>query len=165
MLNPLRWSYRAAHVAGLLACVALLAYAIHVQYDLHIEPCPLCILQRIAFMAMGVVFLLAALQAPHGHGRHVYASLIIIAALAGIAVASRQLWLQAQPPNPFASCGAPLHYMLQTLPLSDVVRKVFTGSGDCAVVNWRFLGLAMPFWTLVCYILLGGWAVRAASKR
>lgn len=165
MLNPLRWSYRAAHVAGLLACVVLLAYAIHVQFDLHIDPCPLCILQRIAFMAMGVVFLAAALQAPRGHGRRVYAALIVIAALAGIAVAARQLWLQAQPPNPFASCGAPLNYMLQTLPLSDVVRKMFTGSGDCAEVNWRFLGLAMPFWTLVCYILLGGWALRAAGRR
>ena len=165
MLNPLRWSYRATHAAGLLACVVLLAYAIHVQFDLHIEPCPLCILQRIAFMAMGVVFLIAALHAPRGGGRGVYATLIVIAALAGIAVAARQLWLQAQPPDPFASCGAPLPYMLQTLPLGEVARKVFTGSGDCAEVNWRFLGLAMPFWTLLCYTMLGSWAVRAATRR
>lgn len=165
MLNPLHWSYRAAHASGLLACVALLAYAIHVQFDLHIEPCPLCILQRIAFMALGLLYLLAALQAPRGRGRWVYVALIAIAALAGVAVAARQLWLQSQPPDPFASCGAPLPYLLQTLPLGEVLRKVFTGSGDCAVVNWRFLGLAMPFWSLLCYVVLGGWAVRAASHR
>jgi disulfide bond formation protein DsbB len=165
MLNPLHWSYRAAHAAGLLACVALLAYALHVQFDLHIEPCPLCILQRIAFMALGLLYLLAALQAPRGRGRRVYVALIAIAALAGIAVAARQLWLQSQPPDPFASCGAPLPYLMQTLPLGEVLRKVFTGSGDCAVVNWRFLGLAMPFWSLLCYVVLGSWAVRAASHR
>ncbi len=167
VLAPTRWSWRLRSLAGLIACVALLAYALYVQFALNLQPCPLCILQRIAFMTLGVLFLVAALHAPgHGRGRLAYAGLEVVAALAGASVASRQLWLQMQPPNPFGSCGAPLNYMVKNLPLTEVIRKVFIGSGDCAVVNWRFLGMPMSFWTLVCFVVLaawGAWATRARS--
>lgn len=164
-LNPLQWSFRARFGLGFVLCVALLAYALYVQFSLQIQPCPLCILQRIAFMAMSVVFLIGALHAPRAHGRWVYVLLLVAAALAGAVVAARHLWLQLQPPNPFGSCGAPLNYMIDNLPLTAVIRKVFIGSGDCAVVDWRFLGMPMPFWTLLWYVLLGAWAVHALRAR
>jgi disulfide bond formation protein DsbB len=160
-LNPLQWSFRARLGLGFVLCVALLAYAIYVQFSLHIQPCPLCILQRIAFMVMGVVFLLGALHAPNARGRWAYVLLVVAAALAGAAVAARHLWLQLQPPNPFGSCGAPLNYMIDNLPLTEVIRKVFIGSGDCTLVDWRFLGMSMPFWTLLWYVLLCAWALLA----
>lgn len=165
VLKPLSWPFRARNLAGLLACVALISYALYVQFHLHIEPCPLCILQRIAFMAMGVVFLVGALHGPRKRGRWIYAGLTVAAALLGVIVAARQLWLQMQPPNPFASCGAPLNYMVQNLPLAEVIRKMFIGSGDCALVTWRFLGMPMPFWTILCYVALGTWALWALRAR
>lgn len=164
-LAPARWSWRTRCALAALACLALLAYALYVQFELNIQPCPLCILQRIAFMAMAVAFVVATVHAPRGRGRLAYAALTAAAALAGGAVAVRQLWLQMQPPAPFGSCGAPLNYMIQNLPLADVVRKVFTGSGDCAVVDWRFLGLPMPFWTLVWFVLLAAWMIWAVRAR
>ena len=163
VLNPLRWSWRSRCFAGFFVCMALLAYALYVQFELNLQPCPLCILQRIAFMIMAVLFLLGALHAPRARGRWGYVGPLVLAALAGAGVAARHLWLQLQPPSPFGSCGAPLNYMIDNLPLTEVVRKVFIGSGDCAVVDWRFLGMPMPFWTLLWYLLLGAWALWATS--
>ena len=164
-LNPLQWSFRARFGLGFVLCVALLAYALYVQFILQVQPCPLCILQRIAFMVMGVVFLLGALHAPRTRGRWIYTLLVTVAAVLGAGVATRHLRLQMQPPNPFGSCGAPLNYMIDNLPLAEVIRKVFIGSGDCAVVDWRFLGMPMPFWTLLWYVLLGAWALFAVRAR
>jgi len=163
--HPARWTWRSRYAWGFIACVALLAYALYVQFDLRIQPCPLCILQRIAFMAMALVFLVGALHAPRTRGRWVYTLLLLVAALAGAAVAARHLWLQMQPPDPFGSCAAPLNYMIENLPLTEVIRKVFIGSGDCALVDWRFLGMPMPFWTLLWYVLLAAWALWALRAR
>lgn len=163
--HPNRWTWRSRYAWGFIACVALLAYALYVQFDLRIQPCPLCILQRVAFMAMALVFLVGALHAPRTRGRWVYTLLLLVAALAGAAVAARHLWLQMQPPDPFGSCAAPLNYMIENLPLTEVIRKVFIGSGDCALVDWRFLGMPMPFWTLLWYVLLAAWALWALRAR
>jgi disulfide bond formation protein DsbB len=45
-----------------------------------------------------------------------------------------------------------LNYMLDTMPFSDVLKQVFYGSGECAQIDWTFLGISMPGWTLVWYI-------------
>ncbi len=157
-VNPLHGSYRLSHFLGFLACAGLLGYAIFVQFAQHIQPCPLCILQRLGFIFMGVIFLIAAILKPVATGRWIIVALIGLGGLFGLAVAARQLWLQAQPPSPFGSCGAPLNYMLQTLPIGEVVRKVFTGLGDCGEVRWRFLGMAMPFWSMAWFGLLTVWS-------
>ncbi|EQD56047.1 disulfide bond formation protein B [mine drainage metagenome] len=112
-----------------------------------------------------MMFLLGALHAPRARGRWIYTLLVTVAAVLGAGVAARQLWLQMQPPNPFGSCGAPLNYMIDNLPLTAVVRKIFIGSGDCALIDWRFMGMPMPFWTLLWYVLLGVWALLAVRAR
>ncbi|MFZ1099972.1 MAG: disulfide bond formation protein B, partial [Steroidobacteraceae bacterium] len=149
-------SRRTINFAGFIVCVALLAYALYAQYRLGLDPCPLCIFQRIGFILMGVVFLLAALHHPRGAGRFVYGVAIGAFALATVAVAARQLYIQHLPPGSIPSCGAPLAIMLKFMPLTEVIRKVLTGSGECGEVNWRFLGLAMPAWVLIGSLLLGG---------
>jgi disulfide bond formation protein DsbB len=152
---------RLLNFAGFAACVALLAYALYAQFQLGLEPCPLCIFQRIAIAALGVVFLLAALQNPSGWGVRVYAVLIAVAALAAIGVAARHVYVQHYPPE--VSCGAPLAFMLKVTPLTDVIRKVLTGTGECSEVTWRFLGLAMPAWVLISAVVLGAFGVTANS--
>lgn len=146
---------RALDIIGFLICAGLIAYALYAQFHLGLDPCPLCIFQRIGIAALGVVFLAAALHGPRGWGTRVYATLIAIAALATVAVAARQLYLQHLPPGAVPSCGAPLSMMLKFMPLTTVIRRVLTGSGECGIVNWTFLGLAMPAWVLIWAAFLG----------
>jgi len=146
---------RLVNIAGFLLCAGLMAYALHAQYDLGLEPCPLCIFQRIGVILMGVTFLAAALQHPRGRGRYVYGGLVVLFALLTVAVAARQLYIQSLPPGSLPSCGAPLAMMLRFMPVIEVVRRVLSGSGECGEVNWTFLGLAMPAWVLMWALLLG----------
>jgi protein dithiol:quinone oxidoreductase len=149
-------SRRLVNTLGLVICAALLGYALYAQYRLGLEPCPLCIFQRIGVLLLGLAFLAAALHDPRARGRYAYAALIAVFALATIGVAARHLYVQSLPPGSLPSCGAPLALMLKFLPVTQVIHKVLTGSGECGEVNWRFLGLAMPAWVLIWALLLGG---------
>jgi len=156
---------RLANLMGFLACAGLMGYALYSQYGLGFEPCPLCTFQRIGIMALGFVFLVAALHNPRGWGRFVYGALIALTALATIGVAARHLYVQSLPPGAVPSCGAPLEVLLQFTPVFDVVKKVLLGSGECQEVNWQFLGLAMPAWVLICALALGVAGVLANVRR
>jgi disulfide bond formation protein DsbB len=156
---------RLLNLAGGVICLALLGYALYAQYGLGLEPCPLCIFQRVSIFALAVVFLVAALHNPRGGGRYVYAALVALAALATIALATRHLYIQSQPPGTVASCGAPLGVMLKYSPLTEVIRKVLTGGGECSEINWRFAGLAMPAWVLIAALFLGSAGVVSNSRQ
>jgi protein dithiol:quinone oxidoreductase len=151
---------RLINLAGFLACAALFAYALYTQYVDGLEPCPLCIFQRIGIAALGVVFLAAGLHNPRTWGAGIYAGLMGVVALATVGVAARHVYVQHLPPGSVPSCGAPLEVLLQFTPVTEVIRKVLTGSGECGQVNWTFLGLAMPAWVLICAALLGIVGVR-----
>jgi disulfide bond formation protein DsbB len=150
---------RLANGGGFLACVALLGFALYAQYVLHLEPCPLCIFQRIGVAAMGVMFLLAALHDPKPVGARVYAALLALATLFTIGIALRHIYIQHLPADAVPACGASLEFMLKIFPLADVVRKVLTGSGECARVTWTLLGLSMPTWVLLSAGALGTFGV------
>lgn len=152
---------RTANLLGFLACVALMAYALYSEHILGLEPCPLCIFQRVAVIAVGALFLIAAIHNPARKGALYYSALILIAALTGIGIAARHLWIQAQPAGTVAACGAGLDYMMDILPLREVIATVLTGSGECGTVSWRFLGLAMPGWVLIALVALAAWALVA----
>jgi disulfide bond formation protein DsbB len=152
---------RRGNLLGFLACVGLLGYAYYAQFVLHLEPCPLCIFQRVGIFALGVIFLVATLHDPAAFGRRVYAGLLALAALATIGVALRHLYIQSLPPGTVPSCGASLDFMLKVFSLSEVLVKVLSGSGECAVISWRFLGLAMPAWVLISALILGAWGLWA----
>ena len=152
-MNPLRWSFRTAFAVAAAICAAFLGFAYYAQFHLYLDPCPLCIFQRMAFIALGAVCLVAALHAPKGNGRRVYGVLALVAAGTGAAIAGRHVWLQHLPPDQVPDCGPGLSWMLDTLPLNAVIRKVFTGSGECAKVDWTLLGLSMPEWTLIWFAI------------
>ncbi len=150
---------RTGNLIGFAVSAALIGYALYVQYVQGLEPCPLCILQRVAVMAAGVLFLLAALHDPAERGARAYGVLIDLVAMAGILVAARHIWIMAQPPGSVAECGASLDYMMAVLPLHEVLGKVLTGSGECAKLDWQFLGLNMPTWVLIALVGLGTWGL------
>jgi disulfide bond formation protein DsbB len=137
----------------LLSCVGLLAYAHYVQYILFIEPCPLCILQRLGFYGLGIVALIALIHGPQGKAAVLYGILAGIPGLYGVGVAARHTWLQMNPPEfGTASCGAGLEYMMETVGWLEALGSAFEGSGDCSMIDWSFLGLGMPTWTLIWFI-------------
>jgi disulfide bond formation protein DsbB len=156
---------RRGNLLGFLACACLLAYAYYAQYFMHLEPCPLCIFQRIGIFGLGVMFLIATLHEPAAFGRRVYAVLLSLAALATIGVALRHLYIQSLPPDAVPACGASLDFMLKLFSLSEVVVKVLKGDGECAKVSWEFLGLAMPAWVLISAVALGGWGLWVNLRR
>jgi disulfide bond formation protein DsbB len=145
---------RAAYLLGFVVCAGLIGWALYLQYGLDLDPCPLCIFQRIAVIATGVVFLVAAVHNPRRGGAAVYALLTLIVAGIGAGLAALQVWIQAQPTGSVATCGMGLNYMLETLPLTEVIGRVLRGSGECAEQGWLFMGLAIPAWTFVFFIAM-----------
>ena len=145
---------RSAYLLGFLVCASLMGYALYLQYVMDLEPCPLCIFQRVAVIAMGLVFLIAAFHNPGRSGAGAYALLQLLIGGAGAAIAARQVWLQSLPKDQVPACGMGLDYMLETLPFSDVLQKVFEGSGECAEKGWEFLHLSIAGWTLAFFIAM-----------
>lgn len=158
-----RTQRRLANLAGSVIVAGLIAYALYAQYVLGLEACPLCIFQRVAFIAGGAVFLVAGLHAPAR--ARLYGLAALIPNVTGGAIAARHVYIQNLPADQVPACGPGLSYMLDAFPLMDAVRLVLTGSGECAEVVWSFLGLSMPAWALVWFVLLSGLAVAANLRR
>ena len=150
---------------GFLICVGGLGFAYYAQFYLRLEPCPLCIFQRLALLVVGLVFLAAALHNPRGWGANVYGLLLGVGAGIGASIAARQIWLQHLPPDEVPRCGPSLDYMLEAFPLTETIREVLTGSGECAKVD-LLLGVSMPVWTLLLFVgvgvvgVVGNWRLR-----
>jgi protein dithiol:quinone oxidoreductase len=155
----LRLMPRLGYVAGFLVCAGLIGFALYLQYFEYQDPCPLCILQRVVYIALMAVFLVAALHGPGRVGAMVYGGVLFTVASIGAAIATRHVWLQHLPPGRVPECGPGLEYTLKKFPLSQALGKILTGSGECAEVGWTFLGLSIAGWSLVWFFLLGAFAV------
>lgn len=160
----MRLTTRMAFGAGALACGGLIALALYLQYHDGLDPCPLCMLQRVAFIVLGIVFLVAAIHGPSSRiGRRVYAGLGMLLALVGAGLATRHVWLQYNPPK-FASCAGDIYSQLERLPLGRVISNALYATGDCAKVDWTLLGLSIAEWSLVWFVILGAWTVFAVRR-
>ncbi len=151
--HPIFFTRRTIYLLGFLACAGLIAFALYLQHKLGEDPCALCIFQRVAVIALGVVFLLGALHNPGVRGNRIYASLGLITTLAGGGIAARHVWLQHLPQDQVPECGPGLSYLMETQPWLQVFQNVLQGSGECAEVGWTFLRLSIPEWTLLCFLL------------
>lgn len=158
-------SPRLTNLGIFLAALLAMLFALWLQHYQQLDPCPLCVFQRVAMTGVGLLALLAFLHGPGRTGRRIYAGLTLLAALGGMAVAGRHVWLQHLPPEQVPACGPGLEYWLDTFPLHEVLAKVFRGSGECAVIDWAFLGLALPAWTLAAFMALGAVATWQLLRR
>lgn len=145
-----RLSPRAWFLAGFLACAGLIAFALYLQYYAGLEPCPLCMLQRVAFITLGLVFLAGAMHGPRLAGTRAYAGIAAAVAATGIGLAARHVWLQYNPPK-FASCAGDIYSQLERLPLGRVIVNALYATGDCAKVDWSLMGLSIAEWSLVWF--------------
>ena len=142
---------RALNAYGLLICIVLISIAMYMEIAMDLNPCPLCVMQRVMIIAMGLVFLLALIHHPQGKGRFVYGLLALLFAAGGLGFAGRQIWLQHLPAGQVPACGPDLYFMIQNFPLTETLRTLFVGTGDCAKVVWTFLGMSIPEWSFVCF--------------
>lgn len=161
-----RTTTRAAFALAALVCAALLGFGYYLQYGPQgLEPCPLCLVQRGFFYAVLGVSLVAAIHGPRGAGITVYGIVAALFAAGGFAVAARQVWLQHLPPDRVPACGPDLYFMLENFPLSRVLQTLVKGTGECAVVDWTFLGLSIAEWSLACFAALFFYALWLAFRR
>lgn len=161
-------SLRLWYVLVAIAVLGLMLAALYFEHYMYLEPCPLCIFQRVAFMWIGAVALLGALFYPGPVGRWLVSGLVIAGSLAGAGVAGRHVYLQNLPPDQVPDCGPGLTYMIDTLPFQEVLAKVLSGDGECADIKWSFLGMSMPMWTLLWYVgfaLLTVWLTWRQNRR
>jgi protein dithiol:quinone oxidoreductase len=150
--------------ATFAVCAGLVGFGLFLQHAKGLEPCPMCILQRYAFVAIAAIALIAAIHSPQTTGRRIYGSLLALAAVAGGGVAMRHVYLEHNPPKIY-DCGADFGYMLESFPLADLLPMIFKGTGDCTKVPWRFLGLSIAEWALIWFAIFLAIAVFTALLR
>lgn len=151
---------RVLYLSVFVAAAALIGFGMYLQQVDHLEPCPLCILQRYAYVVVGSLALLAAVV-PRVPGRFV-GWLAILCALSGAGVGVWHVWLQLHPPA-VSACGPSLEYLVANLPLGRALPRIFQGYGDCTNIDWTFLGLSIPGWSIIC--LTGSALVLALAQR
>ncbi len=166
-MNPLNWSYRAINFFGACICFSAFGYALYVQYHMLMMPCPLCIFQRVAIISAGVFFLLASMHNPTSIKlQWAYGLLAASSAFTGALIAGRHVAIQLMPADQAPLCNSlGLDYMLDAMPLSDVLVKVFKGSGECAKIDWSLFGLSMPMWTSIMFVFLIVLAIYPVLKK
>ncbi len=148
---------RVVSTTGLLLALASMAFAVgYLQLVEYLEPCPLCVLDRAVVIGLGLVFLLALLHNPLKTGRRVYATLAALLSLTGIGICLRHIWLQNLPPDQVPECGAGFWYMLDSMPFAQFLDTILNGSGECADIQWQFLGFSIPEWTLALFVVFLG---------
>jgi disulfide bond formation protein DsbB len=130
----------------------MMGVALYMEHVMQLEPCNLCILQRVAVIFTGLIALIAAIHGANTSGIKIYGYLIVLTSLVGSGLSARQLWLQSLPADQVPACGASLDYLLDVFSLGEVLSMVLSGDGECAKVVWSFLGLSIPGWLLIAFL-------------
>jgi disulfide bond formation protein DsbB len=145
---------RTGHFVIFLISLGCLLAAYYFQVTAHLNPCILCIMQRICFYLLLATAGLAMLRQRRRLGNIIYDSLLLVFSGGGIYYASRQIWLQHLPPGQVSACPPSLDYLLKNFPLSETAKFLFYGAGDCGLVTWRFLGFSMAEYSLLIFVAL-----------
>ncbi|MDP1659862.1 MAG: disulfide bond formation protein B [Methylotenera sp.] len=162
MINKLL-SGKTGYLLGFVACFGLVGLALVIQTHYQLNPCPLCISQRMVFMGLGGLFLIAAFINPNTIINKIFTLLQVLTAMGGAGVAIRHWWLQAHRESMIADCGVGFDYMFENFPLKKALTLVFRGTGDCAAIDWTFLGLSLPQLGLIAFVGFGVYALYLAN--
>lgn len=150
---------RAGYILGALISFGLVGLALFLQTRYALEPCPLCISQRITYLTLGALFIFAAVFNPRKLGRKLLGGLHILTALIGAGIALRHMWIQAHPDQVMGECGAGFDYIFERFPLRRALDLVFKGTGECSAIDWTLFGLTIPQLSLIAFLGLGAYAL------
>ena len=159
------FSGKSGYLMGFVACFGIVISALVIQTVYKLEPCPLCITQRMFFMGLGVLFLMGAFIKPATLLKKIFTVLQVLTALGGAGWAMRHWYLQANKESMIADCGVGFDYMFENFPLKKMFTLIFKGTGDCAAIDWTFLGLTLPQLGLISFAGLGVYAVWLGFKK
>ncbi len=137
-----------------LICTSLLGFGLYLEHGVGLEPCPLCVFQRIAYIVIALIALIGIVHGTQKIFERIYTGSILVVSLCGAGIAGRQVWLQHLPEDKIPECGPGLGYMLDAFPLAETLSMVLSGSGECAEVQWTFLGFSIAEWSVFCFICL-----------
>ena len=152
----MRFNYRFVNILLLLSSLIGLSFALYLEHVKGLDPCPLCIFQRVGLIAMGIISLIALIHNPISNFfKRFYALLATLSIGWSIGVAARHVWIQHLPADQVPSCGPGLNYLIDALPMQAVLKEVLSGSGECAAIDWTFLGQSLPVWSLLYFVLIG----------
>lgn len=158
---------RACYWYMFLFCLGLIGFAIYLQTVMLVAPCPMCEMQRLVFLLIAFISMIALLLKPKHKGICWFGSITGGLSLLGVLLAGHQVWLEIYPPPASDVCGVSLSYLFKVLPFSSAVKMAILGTGDCAKVTWRLLGLSIPAWSFISYVVLGFlslYSIKAAPK-
>ena len=147
------FSRKTIRTAEFLGCSGLITFALFLQHGEGLAPCPMCVLQRYAFILIGILALISIPIPSKNIFSSIFDWLIILFAGLGAGVAMRHVWLEHNPPE-IMDCGADLGFVVDTFPLAQALPMIFKGTGDCSIVLWRFVGLSIAEWALVCFTII-----------
>ncbi|EIJ41196.1 disulfide bond formation protein DsbB [Beggiatoa alba B18LD] len=165
MLQSILANRRSIYAFIFLACVSLMMAAYYFQYVLGLEPCPLCMAQRLVMIAIGLTALIGLIHGSFGWANKIYSFFLFLFAVGGMAIAGRQLWLQSLPEDQVPACGPDFEFMVNNFPILKTVETLWRGSGSCAEVTWQFLGLSMAGWTFIWFGFFALLAIYQIVKR
>lgn len=150
-----------------LFCLALLGIAMYMENVMGLEPCPLCMTQRVFFALTGLTALLAFAHNPARTGKMIYGFVCAAFAFGGGGFAIRQIYLQHLPADQVPACGPSLSYMIEVFPLAEVLTAMLSGDGNCAEVVWQdpVIGMSIPEWSLFGFVLMGCLCVYQALRK
>ena len=161
----MKLTWRTTNIVGFFIILILFAAALGAQYLYHLNPCPLCIMQRIAYIVMGIIFFVFLLVPQKKWLIKLQGILLFIASSSGLAIAGRQIYLQHLPAGQAPSCGPGLNYLFANFPWHEAVQMVLQGSGECAVVDWQLLGLSMAEWSGIWFVIFIAWSFYLVFKK
>lgn len=153
------------YLLGFILCFGIVALALVIQTTYKLEPCPLCITQRMVFMGLGVLFLIAAFIPPANILKKIFMALQVLTALGGAGVAIRHWYLQANRESMIADCGVGFDYMFENFPLQKAFKLLFRGTGDCAAIDWTLLGLTLPQLGLISFMGFAAYAIFLVTRK
>ncbi len=153
-------------IAG-LACLALFGFSLFLQFYAKLPPCPLCIMQRLIVLSLGIIYLMAAIPKQR-LWQIVMNTLCLVTTLLGASVSARHVYLQSLSPEQLPGCGPGLNFMLKYFNWLDTLKAMLTGSGECAQVHWTFLSFSIPQWTFLWFAvfsLISLWNLLAIKSK
>lgn len=146
-------SVKTIQTLSFLLTLLVVLSSIYLQYFLHLNPCPLCIMQRICAFLLLATFGISIWQQRHFMISWYFQ---LFFSVAGAFFAIRQLWLQHLPADQLPACMPGLDILVKYFPWHMAAKSLLWGTGDCGEVDWSFLNLSLAAWSALYFLFMIG---------
>jgi protein dithiol:quinone oxidoreductase len=146
-------TFSKVNLFGAILSFVMIGAALLIQLIYQLEPCPLCITQRIIFIVIGLIFVFFLFFKHNPLTRIIHLLMLGTVSIAGVIFSVRHIMIQEKWITVPAECGIDLDYMFENFPLTQAMNLLFKGTGDCSTIDWSFIGITLPQLALMGYLL------------